>query len=548
MPSTSSNDSSALPEPLFDFDHVKNYVIPKPALCNRIVSFKVGKYTVVGYPVTIADGSYHRNAFVFNFAFVFNYSGHSNVYCSAIRRLARMFMALEEQSKFLSQMKSFETIESILQQIYQDLNNYSECMIPIDESNTVNMKLFHIFPAPPEIKGFDVPISTVQLETMIDVNWDPTMEKIVPFINGINSVRKIAEIADANYNLVKKCIQHLMHYGCIIIIDIFQFSNIYAPTPKLINLLNDPAMMKECRSYIYHPARLFRANRSDKNGGKSQHGQVSTSAPSSSPHSMATSNSSMFPSYGLPFQLASNDVIFYLYASLNQGQTVKEWYHSNKELLKNIDIRRFLTFGVIKELIYRLHSYPILEGVETKDLPVIFQREDLKEITKQLDPPLIPSQVSLSNNESVNRDSSTAPSNLSQRGLQVPQNNSSFSTGTYTSSRNSLGANSNSFSQQYTVTGSSANKFGSSHDANMASDASINSNRHPSVHDLHNRGTFGKHQNVAKEHRKFLIEEMVISVLESPRHFDSICNDMRLSKSQLEYIFKKVGDVKIITS
>lgn len=42
--------------------------------------------------------------------------------------------------------------------------------------------------------------------------------------------------------------------------------------------------------------------------------------------------------------------LFYLYRSLNQGQSIKEWYVQHKHLLTNIDIRRFINFGVLRGL------------------------------------------------------------------------------------------------------------------------------------------------------------------------------------------------------
>ena len=60
-------DSSAFEEPLFDFDVIKNYVIPKPSLCNKLVTLKVDKYRVLGFPVNIYGSHYARNSFGFNF-------------------------------------------------------------------------------------------------------------------------------------------------------------------------------------------------------------------------------------------------------------------------------------------------------------------------------------------------------------------------------------------------------------------------------------------------------------------------------------------------
>jgi hypothetical protein len=51
-----------------------------------------------------------------------------------------------------------------------------------------------------------------------------------------------------------------------------------------------------------------------------------------------------------------------LYASLKQGQSVKQWYSQHSRELANIDIRRFITFGVIKGFLYRVHKYACATG------------------------------------------------------------------------------------------------------------------------------------------------------------------------------------------
>lgn len=51
-----------------------------------------------------------------------------------------------------------------------------------------------------------------------------------------------------------------------------------------------------------------------------------------------------------------------LYASMKQGQSVKQWYSQHSRELANIDIRRFITFGVIKGFLYRVHKYACATG------------------------------------------------------------------------------------------------------------------------------------------------------------------------------------------
>jgi hypothetical protein len=153
----------------------------------------------------------------------------------------------------------------------------------------------------------------------MDVNWDLTMQKVVPFIDGINSVRRISELADADYILTKKAISHLLYYGCLTLVDVFTFSAMYAVTAEIGSLLMDHQMPEECLNYI----------RSSPGTG----------------------------------ELKFVDV-FELYCSLNHGVTVKKWCMEHYQKLRGIDVRRFIGFGIVKGLIYRVHKYPVASRTE----------------------------------------------------------------------------------------------------------------------------------------------------------------------------------------
>ncbi|EGV61968.1 Nitrogen permease regulator 2 [Yamadazyma tenuis] len=402
---------------LFNFNTIKNYIIPKPHLCNKLISIKVGKYKVIGYPVNIQNDNYTRNFFNFNFCFVFPYNSETISYELTIKRMGKMFKVLEEQNYLLSNLsarlfiksenikqinlineipgfKNFKkinlsSIDSLISQLYQDLNNYSECCIPLDSANSIDIKLFPIYPAPLNLKAYQVPISMVNLNLLVDVNWDPTMIKILPYINGINSIKKISELSDSDYLLTKQCIQHLMHYKCLQIIDIFQFSNIYAPTNNIVNFLKVPNLSERCQSYIvnYDMSSNNRGNSTNGSGS----GTVNTTAPTTANATGPNTGNNTFTGVnarvgsnitgtggiggsisispvhlkelGRTIKVPSKTLLFYLYRSLNQGQTVKQWYLQHKKHLKFIDIRRFINFGILNGLIYRVHSYPILNLV-----------------------------------------------------------------------------------------------------------------------------------------------------------------------------------------
>lgn len=195
-------------------------------------------------------------------------------------------------------------------------------MISIDDSNTLNIKLFPTYPPPPPLFPHHVPLSTVRLESLTDPNWDLTMLRVLPHINGINSVKQISLLADADYKLVRKAIEHLLYYGCLLLLDIFSFSASYASTAQLASFIEDTDMQEECAAYVALPPipNNLKASQSDRISG---------------------------------FQLVE------LYLKLRQGQTVKSFYVDNVGIVDTIDIRRFITFGVIKGFLYRVHRYAI---------------------------------------------------------------------------------------------------------------------------------------------------------------------------------------------
>lgn len=118
---------------MIDFDAISSHIIPKQELCDRLVTICNNKYRILGYPVCLEDRRYERNEFIFNFTLVLDQDAEFNTYKSVVRKLAKLFKALEEQSGFLSNEVTRAGVYGLIEQILEDLNNYSECMIPISE-------------------------------------------------------------------------------------------------------------------------------------------------------------------------------------------------------------------------------------------------------------------------------------------------------------------------------------------------------------------------------------------------------------------------------
>ncbi|RMZ85777.1 hypothetical protein DV737_g366, partial [Chaetothyriales sp. CBS 132003] len=355
--SSSSHGVLASSSALVSFPNVSRFLIPRQPLCGNFISLSPPPLTpqsppclILSYPVCLTSSRYIRNEFIFNFAFVLAHPSTTDVdvasYQSVVIKLAHLMRSLEEQSRFLSSDSSAPNsgpIYSLCEMLMEDLNNYCECMIPIDELNTLNIKLFPTLPDPPKIQAWHVPLFTVRIETLIDENWDLTMQRIIPFIDGVNSVKRLAALADADLKLTRKCLRHLVYYGCVILLDIFSFSAIYAPTSLFgETIVKDESMQRECARYVNlkHTEAREEAVALDERRGQEEDVWPLTSKG----------------------QAIDGVSIVQLFANLRQGLTVREWYAMNADLLVNVDVRRFITFGVIKGFLYRVHRYAIKTG------------------------------------------------------------------------------------------------------------------------------------------------------------------------------------------
>ncbi|KAI5299017.1 hypothetical protein KEM56_003597, partial [Ascosphaera pollenicola] len=316
-------------------------------------------------------------------------------YKSVVLKLADLMCSLEEQSGFLSRdftKSGTGKIHGLCETLMEDLNNYCECMIPIgevDDLNTLNIKLFPLYPPPPPVKAWQVPLFIVRYETFIDENWDLTMQRIVPFINGVYSARMISVLANVDFSLTCRAIRHLVYYGCVFLLDIFSFSAIYAPTAQFNQtIVADEDMQRECAAYVNTkfaptvdvpsvnvvpttssaataptPDSPTSVERGRGGGDLSGQGAKETLEENASAYENIwpeiVPNGPNHHGQTKKKEYIDGVGIVQLYADLHQGQTVRQWYMLHVRELANIDIRRFITFGVIKGFLYRVRKYAI---------------------------------------------------------------------------------------------------------------------------------------------------------------------------------------------
>ncbi|XP_039292536.1 GATOR complex protein NPRL2 [Nilaparvata lugens] len=137
---------------------------------------------------------------------------------------------------------------------------------------------------------------------------------VLPFIDGINHVAKIAVEADVEANLVKACLQNLEYYGVVRMIPIFQYSNVYVPTSKLHRLTINKRLQDDCLRTVARAGR----------------------------------------------QIPSIRDVFRLYSNMAHGTTVRDLCIRFDPVALRVDEKRLVQFGVLEGLIRRVHKYPVM--------------------------------------------------------------------------------------------------------------------------------------------------------------------------------------------
>ncbi|KAI1794580.1 NPR2-domain-containing protein [Ganoderma leucocontextum] len=299
---------------LFHFDDISKYVIPPKALCGRLVICATKSHRILGFPVRLDEESYPRNYFLYNVCFVFERTADLSCYEPIARKVSRVLTSCERESGFLSSIQSVSAIPAILEQLYEDLNSYSETSIPIDQFNSIELKIFPFYPNPPPVKDWMVPLALINLTQRVESNWDLTIVKVCPFIDGISHVSRIARLANCDPNLTRLAISHLLFYQVIMMIDIFQYSNMYTLRKSMQWLADEDHIKEECGPYVTKP------------------GWVIPDWPK----------------------------LLHLYSRFRAGKTVRDWMEEYDVHKLGIDVRRFTSFGVIKGFLRRVHRWPIL--------------------------------------------------------------------------------------------------------------------------------------------------------------------------------------------
>lgn len=113
-------------------------------------------------------------------------------------------------------------MDLILTDVLAGLQTHMQCIVPVDKAHTLFLKLFPTLPAPVDVAPHQVPVLVCPLPASVLQHWDLTLQLVVPHINGVNYVARIASTAHVALPLVRKALQLLLYVGRISLIDVFQ--------------------------------------------------------------------------------------------------------------------------------------------------------------------------------------------------------------------------------------------------------------------------------------------------------------------------------------
>lgn len=364
----------------------------------------------MGVPVSLTHTKYPRNALLFNLAFVVDgkYASLQEYFSSieqALMKLSGYLTTLERECEYLLRHGNFDAFQvggsltaganssnstqsglslslpttlgggnneldsktplpRVMTQIFESINAKLAATVNVDRGNTMYLKLYPERSAPPDVLLHQVPVPILSSnftaealngiismwspvtkssklfgandtlerpriprpnESDLDTpsllakrfeyqeEWDLALRRVIPFIDGVSHVKKICANANMEFVAVSKALQHLLYYSCIKMIDIFQFSNIYTVLSSLQDLYADPMLQRACLETVILDA-----------------------------------------SKPIDFH-----AVFSIYTQFQPDNTVRSIVLRNNLEEKNIDIRALVQFGLLNNLLRRIHKYPV---------------------------------------------------------------------------------------------------------------------------------------------------------------------------------------------
>lgn len=360
-------------------------------LDGRVIVVRSREDAVVCLPAILRDGEkYKRNALLFSVGMILPgaYVATASSACrGTLERVGAALRALELESSALSQGNIADIVPPALRSLRLAAAAAVEAstddgLLPLDSRDDPNVALTlqrqrSLMPkddvAPSsEVAVWDVPVLLARPRDLLglggghrfgdqawdllgDQAWDLAIQQVIPHVDGIRSVRQVAKAAHVDVDITLRSLRVLRHYGCLTVVDVFQYSNVYRATARVGELATSQEAQDSCVRFVLRApeAQVDAALREPADQSVSSGDDAMTTKPA-----VTTSRK--------PERAAIR--ILRLYCDFRDGKTLKDVLlaanddDAGARLVDALDHRAFAAFGAVHGILRRVHCFPIATG------------------------------------------------------------------------------------------------------------------------------------------------------------------------------------------
>eukprot|EP00759_Apiculatamorpha_spiralis_P042687 PhF_6_TR40577/c0_g1_i1/m.60849/K20405/NPRL2; nitrogen permease regulator 2-like protein len=266
-----------------NFNDIANFVIPKAELNARITILRASSGLSIMYLCReIRNELYPRHKFTFSIAFVFKPSTPRDIimsYREPLRKIVHELRCLEQDGMVLFRLSSqfndvipdnipllpsltsghFSglNIQDVIQTLYESLRAPPfECVVTLHPSHVVivNAVVPMAVPDTSHVTPWSVPVRKFALPKPEDT--DALVYDVCRMVDGKSHCYALAHRLHADVDWVIRAVKHLVAHQYADIIDIFQYSNLYATTEKfgVFSAMSDKDVMHSFVTSVVEPS------------------------------------------------------------------------------------------------------------------------------------------------------------------------------------------------------------------------------------------------------------------------------------------------------
>jgi len=390
------------------FETLSDYAIVGSHLCNKSIVVKTEDIQFVSYSAIINQKKYHRNTLIFSCGVVLERNVDFEPYEPLLRKLSLALQSLELEQEFLFLKKTKDCrLPLVLKDLYESVVTHGEAFVEIDPANYLAFKLHEAPVQPRKLGEYEVPMLLYDRQLTASLPWDVSLQHILPKIDGISSIKNIAQESDMDIVTVSMALRILLFYRCIIMTSVFRFTNVYQLLPDAARrMLSHPTLLREMEEFsLVVPdsapsdntgstggteTKSEKENRGNGDGdGNGQQYSSSLGATRSAGSPTVLDQNALSDHAGAPVEasfdtvIGSTDVqsripgILRFLFRLRPGRTVAQAMFGEhfmntcgldiprrrqlnlSKCLNNLDIRRLIAIAQEKNIIQRLYEFPI---------------------------------------------------------------------------------------------------------------------------------------------------------------------------------------------